>query len=259
MGKHILLFTSAFLLTFFASFAQSGEFKFQDEAYDFGTIDEGLQAQHEFIFTNDGTTPIIISNVRASCGCTTPDWTKDPIPPGGKGIIKASYNSQGRPGVFNKSITITSNSTEPQKVLYIKGVVNKVEPKPEYSAEELKKSPKFDIDKTSYNFGKVERGQKVTKEFKVKNGGKSPLTIQKIQSACSCITQKLIPETIEPGKSGKLEIIYSPYQDGINTDILAIFTNDLNTPKVQITLSGEVVESLSQQSPVKETTPAPFK
>jgi hypothetical protein len=259
MVKKISFFFAALLFIVSGSFAQSGEFKFEELSYDFGVVEEGVQAAHEFEFTNTGTTPIVISNVRASCGCTTPNWPKDPIPPGGKATIKASYNSTGRIGTFNKSITITSNSTEPQKVLYIKGIVEKVEPKPEYSAEELKKSAEVHLDNEDIDFGKIERGQKVSKEFKIKNTGKTPLTITKVQSACNCISHKLTPETIEPGKHGKLELIYSPYQDGFNKDIVTIFTNDLNNPKTKIVLSAEVVQSLSNQSPVKEETPSPFK
>jgi hypothetical protein len=260
MRKRISFLFSACLLAVSSVLAQTGDFKFQEESFDFGTVSEGVQAEHEFSFTNTGTTPIVISNVRASCGCTTPDWTKDPIPPGGKGTIKASFNSQGRPGVFNKSITVTSNATESQKVLYIKGVVDQVQPKPEFTAEELKKSAALEVEKTTtHNFGKVERGQKVNKEFKVKNTGKTALTIQKVQSACNCITHKLTPETLEPGKSGKLEIIYNPYQDGLNKDVLTIFTNDLNKPQTPIVLIADVVENLNQQSPVKENKEVPFK
>ncbi len=100
-----------------------GQFKFEKELHDFGTVSEGVMATYEFVFTNTGKEPIIISNVAASCGCTTPSWTREPVMPGKKGSIKAVYNSQGRPGPFNKQITITSNAGTPTKVLTIKGIV----------------------------------------------------------------------------------------------------------------------------------------
>lgn len=103
-------------------------FKFKAETHDFGKIKEGVQATHEFEFTNTGKGPLIISNVAASCGCTTPDWTREPIPPGKTGKIKAVYNSQGRPGQFTKQVTVTSNAEEATKVLTISGLVEKVEP-----------------------------------------------------------------------------------------------------------------------------------
>lgn len=96
---------------------------FENPLHDFGTIQEGPTADHEFVFVNKGKEPIIISNVSASCGCTTPSYSKDPVLPGKKGTIKASYNTQGRVAPFTKTITITSNIGV--KVLTIKGEVEK--------------------------------------------------------------------------------------------------------------------------------------
>ena len=67
---------------------------------------------------------MVISNAQASCGCTTPDWTKEPVMPGKTGKVTASFNSQGRPGNFSKTVTVVSNSETPQIVLTIKGEVN---------------------------------------------------------------------------------------------------------------------------------------
>lgn len=102
-----------------------GEMKFEKELHDFGTVIEGVNATYEFVFTNTGKEPIIISNVAASCGCTTPSWTKEPVKPGQKGSIKAVYSSQNRLGPFNKQITVTSNASTSTKVLTIKGNVER--------------------------------------------------------------------------------------------------------------------------------------
>ena len=102
-----------------------GEMKFEKELHDFGTVVEGVNATYEFVFTNTGKEPIIISNVAASCGCTTPSWTKEPVKPGQKGSIKAVYSSQNRLGPFNKQITVTSNALTSTKVLTIKGNVER--------------------------------------------------------------------------------------------------------------------------------------
>lgn len=101
---------------------------FNEEVHDFGTIPEGPAADVEFTFKNTGTEPILIENVRPSCGCTTPSWSKEPVLPGKTGSIKASYATQGRPNGFNKSITVSSNAGT--KVLSIKGTV---EPAPKGS------------------------------------------------------------------------------------------------------------------------------
>ena len=118
-----LFFVFAFL--FVATFANAqGVIKFKSESHDFNKIEEGVQATHTFEFTNTGTAPVVISNAQASCGCTTPDWTKEPVMPGKTGKVTASFNSQGRPGNFSKTVTVISNSETPQIVLTIKGDVN---------------------------------------------------------------------------------------------------------------------------------------
>lgn len=101
---------------------------FKEESYDFKEVPEGPQVTHEFKFTNTGKEPLILSNVRASCGCTTPSWPKEPILPGKDGNILVTYNTQGRPGPFTKTITINSNATDPNKVITIKGEVIKEDP-----------------------------------------------------------------------------------------------------------------------------------
>ena len=97
--------------------------KFKSENHDFGKIKEGVQATHEFEFVNTGKGALIISNVAASCGCTTPEWTREPIMPGKTGKVTASYNSAGRPGNFNKTITVVNNGEVSQIILTILGSV----------------------------------------------------------------------------------------------------------------------------------------
>ena len=106
----------------------AAKMKFKEELYNFSEIPEGPQVTHEFKFSNTGKEPLILSNVRASCGCTTPTWPKEPVLPGKDAVILVTYNTQGRSGAFNKSITITSNADEPNKVIFIKGEVIKAEP-----------------------------------------------------------------------------------------------------------------------------------
>lgn len=86
---------------------------FADTIYRFGTIREGEEVSHEFPFTNTGKSDLLISNATASCGCTVPQWPKEPVPPGGKGVIKATFNSDGKQGKQSKKIVITAN-TKPE-------------------------------------------------------------------------------------------------------------------------------------------------
>jgi Protein of unknown function (DUF1573) len=95
---------------------------FEAQNFDFGKIKQGVPVTHEFKFTNKGKVPMVITNVAASCGCTTPDWTKDPIPPNGQGFIKATFNAAAVGG-FNKTVTVTSNVENGFVQLSIKGEV----------------------------------------------------------------------------------------------------------------------------------------
>ena len=97
--------------------------KFKTEEHNFGNIPEGPAVGTDFEFTNTGKEPIVLSGVQASCGCTTPTWTKEPVLPGKTGKITATYNNQGRPGYFVKTITINSNVGT--KVVKITGNVEK--------------------------------------------------------------------------------------------------------------------------------------
>ena len=97
--------------------------EFDQKVYDFGTLTEGEIYDGTFKVTNSGKTDLLITEVKPSCGCTTPEWTKDAIKPGESGEIKFSFNSNGRVGVQNKSITIKSNAENVTEVIRIKGTV----------------------------------------------------------------------------------------------------------------------------------------
>jgi hypothetical protein len=97
---------------------------FEKLQHNFGTFKEELGVQTvSFNFKNDGQVPLIINNVQASCGCTTPEWTREPVAPGAKGMIKVSYDPRNRPGVFNKTIRVSSNAENADVVLTILGDV----------------------------------------------------------------------------------------------------------------------------------------
>ena len=97
--------------------------KFESPEHNFGTVAEGPSVSYDFVFTNTTSQPIQLESVRASCGCTTPNWSKDPILPGKSSKVTATYSTQGRPGNFHKTITV--QSTAGQKILTIKGNVEK--------------------------------------------------------------------------------------------------------------------------------------
>ncbi|MBS1590168.1 MAG: DUF1573 domain-containing protein [Bacteroidetes bacterium] len=100
-----------------------GKFKFKSETHDFGEVAEGPNAECDFEFKNVGKEPIIITEAHGSCGCTVPQWPKEPIMPGKKAKIHVSYSTAGRPGPITKDVYITSNGQPSPMVLHIRGTV----------------------------------------------------------------------------------------------------------------------------------------
>jgi len=96
---------------------------FSTETIDYGTIAHNADGKREFVFTNNGNKPLIITNTQGSCGCTVPTTPKEPIAPGAKGVIGVKYATD-RVGPFTKTVTVTSNAEgQPTKTLTIKGTV----------------------------------------------------------------------------------------------------------------------------------------
>lgn len=97
--------------------------QFETTEHDFGTIKEGDIVEHVYKIKNTGEAPLIIQSAQPSCGCTVPDFSKDPIPAGGEGYVKAKFDSNGKPNAQNKSITVTANTWPKQTTLRFKAMV----------------------------------------------------------------------------------------------------------------------------------------
>jgi hypothetical protein len=122
MKKYSLLLVC--LVFSFVAMAQKPQINFEVKTHDFGKINEkDGPVTYVFEFVNKGDAPLVVSRVQASCGCTTPTWTKEPVEPGKKGMITVTYNVTGRPGMFTKTITVYTNDSQEQAVLIIKGEV----------------------------------------------------------------------------------------------------------------------------------------
>ena len=146
---------SLFALLSYTAFAQQAErLVFWETVFDFGEIvEESGAIDHEFRFTNNSGMSMRIISVHASCGCTTPGWTQDMIPNGQEGFVKASYNPKGRPGYFNKSLTITTDLEGSPVVLQIKGQVIKQKSE---SVDEFKVSNgNLKLKTNTLNLGKI--------------------------------------------------------------------------------------------------------
>ena len=123
--KRILLVCAVILGFAFSASAQDSDkpvFKFNEEKHDFGKIPQGTPVTTVFEYTNVGKQPLIVTDVRPTCGCTIADYTKTPVKAGEKGTIKITYNAAVA-APFNKGIVVTSNASIPQKTLNIVGEV----------------------------------------------------------------------------------------------------------------------------------------
>lgn len=124
MKKMVFIFMSLLLITGSAFAQEKAVIAAEEVTYDFGAIQEDNGTViHTFKISNKGDAPLVITRVIASCGCTTPDWTKEPIAPGKKGEVKITFNPKGRPGPFVKTISVYSNGKTGSFVLTIRGDV----------------------------------------------------------------------------------------------------------------------------------------
>ena len=109
-----------------ASFEKEDTFTFEKIEHDFGKISESNgDVECEFVFKNIGEVPLVVTNVTASCGCTAPDWSKEPVAPGEQGFIKVKFSPKGRSGNFSKLLAVYTNGSPARKSLKIKGSIEK--------------------------------------------------------------------------------------------------------------------------------------
>ncbi len=212
--KKLLL--SILLLNFINATAQQAEqISFEEMVHDFGVIKESDgAAEYEFKFINNGTEPITIINVKASCGCTTPGWTKEPVASGEAGYIKVKYNTKNRPGPFNKSLTVTTDLDGGQIIkLHIRG---RVTPKPKSIEEDFPQViGGLRVKYQSFNIGKVKMVDKPTvKKFEVYNATDSAITFLTQVDKPKYINVTFEPQVLPAKSKGKIILTY----DGENRD-----------------------------------------
>ena len=219
---------------------------FEKLQHDFGKFEESDgPVTCEFIFTNTGNVPLIINRVVASCGCTSPDWTKQPIVPGGKGFVKATYNPRNRPGKFNKSISVFSNAEQPNVVLRILGDVN---PRPRTIADDypyLIGEMRFKSNHLS--FVKVKTGQQKTILMEMVNVSDKPISVT-FDGVPDHITLKTTPGRIQPNEKGVIEATYDAGKKsdwGFVIDRVNVLLNGQASKNNLLTVSATIEEDFS--------------
>jgi hypothetical protein len=234
--------------------------QFTEESFDFGNvIEEDGPVIHEFVFTNSGHKPVQILSVKPSCGCTTPGWSKEPIIPGKTGIIKASFDPKGRPGFFNKSLTVTTDYDNQPIVLQIKGTVTS---RSKASASELKAARgNVRLRSLSFNLGKVYRKDEfVTREFEILNVGNKPITFTDRVNAPAYIRVQVEPSTLAPNGKGMIRLAYNGLQKnqyGFQSDNIVLHSDDELEPEKSFTVYATLEDYFEELKP-EELAKAPM-
>ena len=227
-------------------YAQKPAMTLEDNEHDFGVVrEDGGPISHAFTFVNTGEAPLIISQVKASCGCTTPSWPKEPIAPGDTGMVMAQYNPLNRPGAFRKSITITSNADPTTRVLYIKGGVN---PKPKTPVDDYPTAMgNLRVKYQSLNMAKVLTKEPVTKLFEMYNDGSETIIFSPTNITPTHLTVDVEPKELLPSQKGMIRVTYDATQAvagnrlGFSTDRIRLFTNEADSVK-EFTVMATVEE-----------------
>ena len=250
MKKYSLLL--ACLVISLVSMAQKPVISFTDKDHDFGKVkEEDGKITHVFTFVNKGATPLVVNRAQAQCGCTTPEWTKEPIEPGKKGTITVTYNPLGRPGPFTKTITVYSNAEEEQAQLIIKG---EVIPKSAGGDDNASAYPvnmgEVSLKSKVLQMNNIEKGKVQTRVIDLKNNLKAPAVVTLVKLP-GCM--KVTPVTLKPGEEGKLVVTFvsDKYKQWgpVSLDAyISVNGSKKLTEDTKVTVVGNVIEDFSKMT-----------
>ena len=210
--------------------------------------EEAGRQTFNFIVTNTGNQPLVIQKVTASCGCTTPEWTRQPIVPGGQGKVTAIYDPANRPGVFDKTLTVYTNTKPASTTLTIKGEVT---PR-EKTVEELFTFPVGAVRFESNNlaFANVKKTELKNKEMQIINTSANPVKVE-FDILPAHLKLKAEPETLKPGQKGRVTGTYDATKNsgwGYVNDMVKIKLNSVLQENVYYYVSANLVEDFSSLS-----------
>jgi hypothetical protein len=246
MKKLVLL--SFFSLVFIGAFAQA-KIQFSEVKHDFGNVREaGGPVSCVFTFKNTGNAPLVIQNVETSCGCTSPEYTKEPVQPGKSGIVKATFDPSGRPNYFDKNLTVISNAENNRVILNIKGNV-------EAKVLTIEEQYPFAIDKVRFKNNMFELYRILstgvrTENMEVINTGTTP-AILVFENVPPHITVKADPVSIPAGAKGVISCTYNAAKKkdfGISTDKITV---KIKGVKDELTVRANIEEDFSALTPAE--------
>jgi len=237
------------ILMLFVLFSLSAQPKlvFDKAQHDFGKVNEGDgPATHDFTFKNTGTTPLIIQNVTSSCGCTMPEWTKQPVLPGATGFIKISYDVKGRPGAIDRTITVHSNSTPATTSLRIIGEVIAVERHPSeafrYPAGTIR------LDDMHVAFNRMYSHEKPSLVVTAYNPGPDAVKIS-FMNLPAHIKTEVTPATLKSGEKANIKVTYDASRKNdwdFVVDRISMILNDNKSKDYKLTVTATIEEDFTR-------------
>lgn len=222
---------------------------FSKTTHDYGKINETEgNATYKFEFVNTGGSDLIIQNVSASCGCTAPSWTREPVPPGEKGFVAATYNPAGRPGAFRKYITVISNSNPGSVRLTIAG---EVLPKPRTIEDDYREvMGPIRLKSKHLAFGNVKNTGIPERRVELVNNSGGPVKIE-FERVPGHISIEAQPATLNPGEKGFLVASYdAPSRNdwGFVIDHMGLKINGVSDRAYNLVISANIEEDFSSMS-----------
>jgi len=223
---------------------QAEPLPFREKTHDFGEVAEaGGRVDYEFTFANNSGRAVRILSVQASCGCTTPDWSKEPIAVGKTGFIKVSFDPRGKPGYFNKSLTVTTDLDGNSIPLLIKGQVVTTAKSVEeiYPAE----NGNLRLKANSFNMGKIFINREpAVSEYEIYNASGKTIHFSKSTVNPLYITVT-VPDSLSPKAKGKIKVSYNAKlknQYGFVSDNIELLTDDEEIPRKPIAVYATIEE-----------------
>jgi len=247
MKRFIFLLT--LLLVGAGAFAQP-KLNFEKAKHNYGNIKEADGKQEAvFAFTNTGDSTLVITKVKPSCGCTASEWTKAPVPPGGKGFVKALFDPHGQNGRFTKSVSVFSNSKPSVVVLIIEGQVAPREKTVEELFTFVVGPLRFETNHLA--FTKLGKNEKKIRVMPIINTSKEPVTLT-FNELKPYISLKVTPATLKPGEKGLIEGTYDATLNssawGNVSDLVRLKINGVEQPNIYLYVSAILVEDFSNLS-----------
>jgi hypothetical protein len=210
----------------------------QQMEYDFGTIEQGKIATHNFTLVNNGGDILKITDIHASCGCTAAKPDKNELVPGESINIKVDFNSAGKMGKQEKYVYVKTNDPN-NKELKFKFTGNVIDITVE---KDNLTAPLLSFSESQHDFGVVKEGQVVDYTFKFKNSGKGILEVKNVSTSCGCTVAMISSKILKPGEEGTLRVeLDTKDREGKMNRNITIQSNDPKEPNKALIIFADVI------------------